>query len=107
MSGNAIDELSFVGRRLTGVIEPGKLGHFTSFQPMGVPIDYSRARPRKAGEPQTSRQQNLAAAARTCAELALDAKGPLNEFDAEELALAVKLRDLPRLEVIAGELMDE
>lgn len=31
----------------------------------------------------------------------------LRRDDAEELALAVKLRDLPRLGVIAGELMDE
>ncbi len=54
-----------------------------------------------------SRQENLGAAARICAELALDAKGTPDEFDTEELALAVKLRDLPRLGVIADELLDD
>lgn len=54
-----------------------------------------------------SSQENLGAAARICAELVLDAKGTPDEFDAEELALAVKLRDLPRIGVIASELMDE
>jgi hypothetical protein len=54
-----------------------------------------------------SRENNLGAAARICAELVLAAKGTRDEFDAEELALAVKLRDLPRLGVIAAELLDE
>lgn len=53
-----------------------------------------------------SREENLGAAARICAELALEAKGTPDEFNTEELALAVKLRDLPRLGVIASELMD-
>lgn len=52
-------------------------------------------------------EENLGAAARICAELALDAQGTPDEFDAEELVLAVKLRDLPRLGVIASELLDE
>jgi hypothetical protein len=54
-----------------------------------------------------SRDDNLGAAARICAELVLDAKGTPSEFDAEELALAVKLRDLLRVGVIANELMDD
>ena len=54
-----------------------------------------------------STEQNLGAAARICADLAHDAKGTPDEFDAEELVLAVKLRDLPRLGVIAGELMED
>ena len=51
--------------------------------------------------------ENLGAAAHICAELILEAKGTPDEFNAEELALAIRVRDLPRLGVIAGELMGE
>ena len=54
-----------------------------------------------------SNEENLVVAARICADLALDAKGTPDEFNAEELVLAIKLRDLPRLGVIASELMDD
>ena len=53
---------------------------------------------------QHSANEDWSAAQEVCAELAREARGTTDEFNVEELELAVRLRDAERLAVIVGEL---